>query len=186
MDSSSQISDLDLSNKTVQSTLKALIQLFTLHLWVLGEMGTKEDLLGLAVGGQCNHWACLRRNGSARSRHTPDPCQHLDTLVFQLNSMDLAPMSLPTFQSSHPQWTLKFSWSIHPSLCLKAGWSQTPFFTILKRRFSSLDDATFFFMSVLYFQNISHKLFDLHPSEADGYVFSAFVSVSFSHTLTLT
>lgn len=60
MDSSSQISDLIFSNKTVQSTLKALIQLFTLHLCVLGKWGQKEDLLGLAVGGQCNHWACER------------------------------------------------------------------------------------------------------------------------------
>lgn len=38
--------------------MNALIQLFTLHLCVLGKWGQRKDLLGLAVGGQCHHWAC--------------------------------------------------------------------------------------------------------------------------------
>lgn len=66
MDSSSQISDLIFSNKTVQSTLKALIQLFTLHLCVLGEVGTREGFIRPCCGWPAQplgtlqgHWECL-------------------------------------------------------------------------------------------------------------------------------
>lgn len=102
MDSSSQISDLIFSNKTVQSTLKALIQLFTLRLCVLGEMGTKEGFIRPCCGWPHSHWACQKKMGSALSRHTLGTLQCSETAMLQLKSLDLL-CGPQTFQSSCPQ-----------------------------------------------------------------------------------
>lgn len=98
-----------------------------------GKWGQRKDLLGLAVGGQCNHWACSRRNGSARSWHTRSMSTFGHPGV-PAEFHGLAPWAsyISVFSSTVGasflrQEPLKFSWSIHPSLCLKAGWSQTPF-----------------------------------------------------------
>lgn len=114
MDSSSQISDLIFSNKTVQSTLKALIQLFTLHLCVLGEMGTKERFIRPYCGWPHSHWACQRKTGSALSWHILGTRQHSHTLMLRLKSLDLLCES-QTLQSFCPQegssWDTN-SWSL--------------------------------------------------------------------------
>lgn len=159
-----------------------MIQLFTLHLCVLGEMGTKEGLLGLAVGGQCNHTGHVReRNGSAGA----DIRIHVNIWTPWCSSWIpwTRPMGLLHFNlliHSGP-WSLAGQ-SIHPSASRQVG-VQTPFYDSLEKKILISGWCHLSFSWVCcHFQNISHKLFDLHPSEADGYVFSAFVSVSFSHT----
>lgn len=182
MDSSSQISDLIFSNKTVQSTLKALIQLFTLHLCVLGEMGTKEGFIRPCCGWPVQplgmfekKWECSELTYRIHVNIWTPWCSSWIPWT--------RPMSLLHFNlliHSGP-WSLAGQ-SIHPSASRQVGVRHLFYDSPGKEDSHLWMMPPFFFMSVLYFQNISHKLFDLHPSEADGYVFSAFVSVSFSHT----
>lgn len=107
MDSSSQISDLIFSNKTAQSTLNALIRLFTLHLCVLGEMGTKEGFIRPCCGWPVQLLGMLQGNWESSVPTHTGPSSVLRHPAQSPTSLDLLSEPQFTLHSYYP-WMKSF------------------------------------------------------------------------------